>query len=123
MSYSVLGHGMPTSCTLTLALHLFYFVLFCFILNFCTFPVKQHSVLVQFDYWCLIFFLFQIQDCTTSTPSMLPMHSDSICLSSRRSRSGTGNTKGCPPVATKSNIRRVGKTIKRKVVRIINYYY
>ncbi|KAJ7333631.1 hypothetical protein OS493_017174 [Desmophyllum pertusum] len=53
-----------------------------------------------------------MQDCTSSTPSRLPLHS-SICPSPRPT--GTGNTKGRPPVATKSNIRRVAKTIKKKV--------
>lgn len=50
------------------------------------------------------------QDCTTSTPSRLPLHS-SVCPSPRPAK---GNTNGRPPVASKSNIRRVAKTIKKK---------
>jgi len=52
----------------------------------------------------------KMQDCTTSTPSRLPLHS-SVCPSPRPAK---GNTNGRPPVATKSNIRRVAKTIKKK---------
>lgn len=52
----------------------------------------------------------KMQDCTTSTPSRLPLHS-SVCPSPRVAK---GNTNGRPPVSTKSNIRRVAKTIKKK---------
>lgn len=47
----------------------------------------------------------------TSTPSRLHLHS-SICPSPR---SAAGNTNGRPPLATKPNIRKVAKTIKKKV--------
>lgn len=52
----------------------------------------------------------KMQDCT-STPSRLPLHS-SICPSPRP---GAGNTNGRPPVTTKTSVRRVAKTIKKKV--------
>ena len=48
----------------------------------------------------------------TSTPSKFPMHS-SICPSPRPV---AGKSAGRPPVATKSNIRKAEKTVKKKVV-------
>ncbi|KAJ7373739.1 hypothetical protein OS493_011348 [Desmophyllum pertusum] len=53
------------------------------------------------------------QDCATSSPSRVVLDS-SICSSPRPSTSA-GNTKGHPPVTTKSNTEKGAKTIKKKV--------
>ncbi|KAJ7352756.1 hypothetical protein OS493_034107 [Desmophyllum pertusum] len=54
-----------------------------------------------------------MQDCATSSPSRVVLDS-SICSSPRPSTSA-GNTKGHPPVTTKSNTEKGAKTIKKKV--------